>query len=165
MQTKLDRISEVAKERKNGTIHNLVYLLNKENLAECFTLLKKNKASGIDGTTISDYESNLDKNLVDLVKRMKRQAYKPKPVRRVYIPKSNGKQRPLGIPPVEDKLVQIGITRILEAIYENDFLEFSYGFRPGRSAHDAVEAAREYIEAGYQWTVDIDLEKFFDYPS
>ncbi len=127
METKLNLITEKARNDKRYKFNNLAYLLNEVNLRDCFLMLKTGKAAGIDEISLEDYEKNIGKNLKDLVERMKKQAYKPKPVKRVYIPKANGKKRPLGIPSTEDKIVQMGIMRILEAIYENDFVEQSYG--------------------------------------
>jgi retron-type reverse transcriptase len=101
-------------------------------------MLKEGKARGIDGVRTEEYGQGLDENLKELVGRMKRQAYHPQPVRRTYIPKANEKLRPLGIPSTEDKIVHMGLARILESIYEGDFLDFSYGFRPSRSGHQAA---------------------------
>ncbi len=139
METKLRLIAEIAAKDKKCRFNNLLHLLSVENLRDCFYLLKRDRASGIDGITMAEYEANLQRNLEDLVGRMKRWQYRPQAVRRVYIPKGDGKQRPLGIPSVEDKVVQMGVARILTAIYEKDFLNFSYGFRPGRSCHDALD--------------------------
>jgi group II intron reverse transcriptase/maturase len=163
MQTELFQISEIAKERREGRIKNLVYLLSEEGLAECFAMLKRGKASGIDGIDIGDYEKDLPYNLKDLVEKMKRQAYKPQPVRRVYIPKSNGRSRPLGIPAIEDKIVQLGISRILGAIYENDFFDFSYGFRPNKDSHGALEELNKIITSKpINHIIDADIRGFFD---
>lgn len=101
--------------------------------------LKKNKAPGIDGVTVREYEVRLEENLKELLTRLKGKKYRPQPVRRTYIPKDGKGLRPLGIPTVEDKIVQMGIKKILEAIYEQDFMEVSYGFRPGRSCHNALD--------------------------
>jgi group II intron reverse transcriptase/maturase len=139
-------------------------LLNEENLKECFGLLKKGKAAGVDGVTLEEYEVNLDENLRGLVERMKRQAYKPQPVRRTYIPKANGKMRPLGIPAIEDKIVQKGMTRILEAVYEADFLDCSYGFRPNRSPHQALKQLNKIIMTQpINHIIDADIKGFFDH--
>ena len=139
MRTKLNLITEIARKDRKCTFNNLVHLLNVENFKECFFELKKGKASGIDGVTLQEYEEELDNNLEDLVARMKRFSYRPQPVRRVYIPKASGGKRPLGIPAVEDKIVQMGIAKILQAIFEVDFLDFSYGFRPSRNCHQALD--------------------------
>lgn len=164
METKLRLISEIARKDKKCRFNNLIYLLNADSLRTCFYLLKKGKAVGIDETTLEDYEANLEKNLQDLVERMKRQAYKPKPVRRVYIPKANGKMRPLGIPSVEDKTVQMGITRILTAIWEEDFLDSSFGFRPKRNCHEALKRMDDifYLGRWVDYIIDADIKGFFD---
>jgi RNA-directed DNA polymerase len=145
MQTKLNLISEIAKRDGKSCNSNLAYLMSAENLKECFGLLKKGKAAGIDGISFKDYEEKLNYNREDLVARMKNQSYKPQPVRRTYIPKADGKQRPLGIPSIEDKIVQKSMARILGAIYENNFLDFSYGFRPNRSCHHALEKIKSLV--------------------
>ncbi len=163
MQTKLSLITEIARRDSKCKINNAAYLLNAENLKECFMMLKRGKAAGIDGVSVEDYEKNLDENLGNLVEKMKRQAYKPQPVRRTYIPKANGNMRPLGIPSVEDKIVQIGIARILEAIYEVDFLDFSYGFRPNRNCHQALKRLNQVIMIKpINHIIDADIKGFFD---
>jgi len=163
MQTKLNLITEVAKGDKKCKINNAAYLLDVPNLKECYGLLKKGKATGIDGVSVEDYGKNLDKNLESLVESMKRQAYKPQPVRRTYIPKANGKLRPLGIPSIEDKVVQKGMARILNAIYEVDFLDVSYGFRPNRSCHQALERLDKIIMTKLvNHVIDADIKGFFD---
>lgn len=164
VQTKLDLISQRARKDPQGRINNIAYLLNEENLRDCFGQLKKGKAAGVDGVTLEEYESNLDENLQELVGRMKRQAYKPQPVRRTYTPKANGQQRPLGIPAIEDKIVQKGMTRILEAIYEADFLECSYGFRAGRGCHQALKSLDKIIMTKpINHIIDADIKGFFDH--
>jgi group II intron reverse transcriptase/maturase len=126
-------------------------------------MLKKGRATGVDGVSLEKYDENLERNLTNLVKKLKEQAYKPKPVKRVYIPKANGKMRPLGIPSVEDKIVQMGITKILTAIWEVDFLDNSYGFRPKRSCHQALEKLRETIMTKrVDHIIDADIKGFFD---
>lgn len=163
MQTKLNLISEFAKRDEKSRLDNLAYLLSEENLKECFGMLKKGKAAGIDGVMVEEYGKNLDPNLKELVKRMKAQSYRPQPVRRTYIAKANGKLRPLGIPAVEDKIVQRGIARVLEAIYEVDFLDFSYGFRPHRSCHQALKRLDQVIMTQpINHIIDADIKGFFD---
>lgn len=139
MQTKLNLISEIAKRVGESCNNNLAYLMSAVNLEEYFGLLKKGKTTGIDGVSLKDYEENLNCNLEGLVTRMKNQSYKPQPVRRTFIPKADGKLRPLGIPSIEVKIIQKAMARILGAIYGNDFLDFSYGFRPNRSCHHATK--------------------------
>ena len=159
MQTKLSLITEVARGDRRCTIKNLAYLLNVENLRECYGTLKRGRAPGVDGMSVEDYGQRLDENLADLVTRMKRQAYKPQPVRRTYIPKANGKLRPLGIPAIEDKVVQTGMARILNAIYEVDFLDCSYGFRPGRSCHKALARLDQIIKTQpINHVIDADIK-------
>lgn len=163
METKLNLISKIAKKDKRCKFNNVVHLLNVQNLKGCFYLLKKNKAAGIDGVSYSEYAEDLENNLESLVKRMKSFSYRPQAVKRVYIPKLNGKQRPLGIPALEDKIVQMGITRILTAIYENDFLDFSYGFRVKRSSHDALKRLDNMImRKPVNYIIDADIKGFFD---
>lgn len=163
MQTKLNLISEFAKRDEKSRLNNLAYLLGEENLKQCFGMLKKGKAAGIDGMSVEEYEQNVESNLKELVRRMKAQSYHPQPVRRTYIAKANGKMRPLGIPAVEDKIVQRGIARILEAIYEVDFLDFSYGFRPHRSCHQALKRVDQIIMTQpINHIIDADIKGFFD---
>ena len=163
MATKLAFIRERTKADPKRRWTTLVHLLNEANLKECFYELKRTAAPGIDGETMHEYEERLDENLADLVQRLKQKSYRPQPVRRVYIPKDRNQKRPLGIPTVEDKIVQMAITKILGAIWETDFLEVSYGFRPGRSAHQALaELDRIIMTEPIQAVVDMDIEKFFD---
>ena len=145
MQTELNLITELVKRDGKCRVNNVAYLLDEENLGECFRMLKKGKAAGIDDVGVEEYEQDRETNLKKLVSRMKVQAYKPLPVRRTYIAKANGKMRPLGIPAVEAKIVQLGIARILGAIFEVDFLDFSYGFRPQRSCHQAPNQLNEIM--------------------
>jgi group II intron reverse transcriptase/maturase len=163
MDTKLAFIRERTKQDPKRRWTTLVHHLNEANLKECFYELKRTAAPGIDGVTIEEYEERLDENLANLVRRLKQKAYRPQPVRRVYIPKDHNQSRPLGIPTVEDKIVQMAIKKILEAIWEGDFLDGSYGFRPRRSAHQAVERLdRILMTEPIQAVVDMDIEKFFD---
>lgn len=163
METKLRLIMEIAVTDRKHKFNNLIHMLNEISLRECFYLLKKDKAPGIDDVTFVEYEENLEANIKDLVARMKRFSYRPQAVRRVYIPKTNGKWRPLGIPALEDKIVQMGIARILTAIYEADFVDFSYGFRPGKSCHQALDRVDKII-MGYpiNHVIDADIKGFFD---
>lgn len=165
MQTKLARIAEIAGKQPLERFTSLAHLLNEEMLRDCHKALSGNKAPGIDSTTKEEYAANLEHNIKDLVERLKRKAYRPQPVKRVYIPKpGKSEKRPLGIPAYEDKIVQMGLTRILEAIYEQDFLDFSYGFRPGRSCHDALKVLNFIIETRkVNYVVDADIKGFFDH--
>ncbi len=152
-----------AKEDPECKFTSLAHLLTKDFLKECFGELKKGKSPGIDGVTVGEYAKKLDENVTDLVARLKTKQYKPQPVLRVYIPKSNGDKRPLGIPAVEDKIVQMSIKMILEAIFEQDFIDTSYGFRPNRSCHDAlIELDQIIMNAPVNFVVDMDISKFFD---
>jgi group II intron reverse transcriptase/maturase len=163
METKLTLITRIVKGDPKVKIHNLMCLLSEEHLRESYHLLKRGRACGVDGVGIETYGEKLESNLSQLVNQLKEGKYKPQPVRRTYIPKANGKKRPLGIPTVEDKLVQQCLTRILEAIYEPEFLDHSYGFRPGRSAHDALKRLDKMIMTEpVNYLIDADIKGFFD---
>ena len=132
-------------------------------MLEAYRLTRKDGAPGIDGVTAADYEVNLEANLLDLLDRIKSGRYRAPPVRRAYIPKADGSQRPLGIPTFEDKVAQRAVTMVLEEIYEQDFLPCSYGFRPGRSAHQALRTLQNVLWAKrLYWVLDIDIRKYFD---
>jgi len=132
-------------------------------MREAYRLTRKDGAPGIDGATAEDYERNLEANLLDLLERIKSGRYHTPPVRRAYIPKADGTRRKLGIPTFEDKVAQRAVTMMLEAVYEQDFLPCSYGFRPGRSAHQALRALQNVLWAKrLYWVVDIDIRKYFD---
>ncbi len=164
VQTKLQRIAKKASTDKDCQFTSLYHLMNKELLLECFAQLKGKAASGIDNITKDQYATHLDANLDNLVERLHKMAYKPQPVLRVYIPKPGSKQqRPLGIPAFEDKLVQSGLVKILQAIYEQDFLADSYGFRPNKSCHDALRALSQTVEnQPINYIVEADIKGFFD---
>src|SRR6266700_2236764 len=142
----LERIRRVAKERKKEKFTSLLHHISIDLLDEAFFELKEEAAPGVDGLTWTEYEQNLDRNLEDLHARVHRGAYRALPSRRVYIPKPDGRQRPLAVAALEDKIVQRATVAVLNAIYEEDFLGFSYGFRPGRGAHDAMDALVVAIE-------------------
>jgi len=132
-------------------------------MLEAYRTTRKDGATGIDGVTAADYAESLEVNLLDLLDRIKSGRYRAPPVRRTYIPKADGSQRPLGIPTFEDKVAQRAIVMLLEAIYEQDFLSCSYGFRPGRSAHDALHDLRTaFMTRGVRWVLDIDIRRYFD---
>ena len=161
--TKLGLITERAKRDSKCKFSTLAYLLNEGFLLACFRELKVNKAPGIDGITVQQYEENLYENIIDLVGRLKGKKYRPQPARRVYIPKDEKSKRPLGILVVEDKIVQMGMKKILGAIYEVDFSDISYGFRSGRSCHDALETLDKTVfRKPVNYIVDVDIEKYFD---
>lgn len=164
METKLIRIAELAKTNPKMKFTSLAHLLNEESLKRCHHELPSGKATGIQRITKEEYAENLEENIADLVKRMKRNGYKPVPVRRTYIAKAGtDKKRPLGIPEHEDKIVQRGMVEILNAIYEPIFLDCSFGFRPNRNCHDALKILNVYIEKRYtNFIVDVDIKGFFD---
>jgi len=164
VETKLKRIAEKARKDPKCRFTSLFHLMNFDLLWGCFWELKKCKASGIDQVTKDTYAEDLMGNLDDLIGRLHRMAYIPQPVLRVYIPKpGSDKMRPLGIPAMEDKLVQSGLSKILKAIYEQDFIEDSYGFRPNRGCHDALRTLNQTIEhKGTEYVVEADIKGFFD---
>jgi RNA-directed DNA polymerase len=130
----------------------------------CWHGLNKDAASGVDGLTAETYATNLEGNIADLAERVKAGRYRAKLVRRVYIPKENGKERPLGIPALEDKLVQLACAKLLGAIYEEDFLDCSHGYRPGRSAKDAVRDLSVTLTTGtFGYLVEADIRGFFEH--
>jgi group II intron reverse transcriptase/maturase len=141
----------------------LHHVLDLEWMLEAYRATRKDGAAGIDGATAADYAERLEANLLDLLDRIKSGRYQAPPVRRSYIPKADGSQRPLGIPTFEDKVAQRAIVMLLEAIYEQDFLSCSYGFRRGRSAHDALHDLRTALMTqGMRWVLDIDIKRYFD---
>jgi group II intron reverse transcriptase/maturase len=142
---------------------SLNHVLDLEWMLEAYRTTRKDGATGIDGVTAATYAENLEANLLDLLDRIKSGRYQAPPVRRSYIPKADGSQRPLGIPTFEDKVAQRAIVMMLEPIYEQDFLPCSYGFRPGRSAHDALQGLRTALMTqGLRWVLDIDIKRYFD---
>lgn len=164
METKLERIAQIAKSNPKERFTSLIHLINKETLMQCHEEMNGRKASGVDEVTKAEYEENLEANVEDLIAIMKRQAYKPQPAKRVYIPKpGTDKKRPLGIPAYEDKLVQAALAKILNAIYEQDFMECSFGFRPNRGCHDALKLLNKIVnDRDIRYVVDTDIKGFFD---
>jgi group II intron reverse transcriptase/maturase len=161
--TSLRRISEKAKQEPKLQFTSLAHLLKVELLREAYSRLRKDASPGIDGVTAGEYEKNLEGNLQALHQRLREGKYRAQPVRRVYIKKENGKERPLGIPALEDKVVQKAAVLVLEAIYEQDFLPCSFGFRPGRGQHDALEAVQRAIAGGrVSYVLDADIKGYFD---
>ena len=159
----LERIRRVAKERKKEKFTSLLHHISIDLLDEAFFELKEEAAPGVDGLTWTEYEQNLDRNIEDLHARVHRGAYRALPSRRVYIPKPDGRQRPLAVAALEDKIVQRATAAVLNAIYEEDFLGFSYGFRPGRGTHDALNALCVAIERKkVNWILDADIRSFLD---
>jgi len=162
-QTKLALISELARKEPQMQFTSLAHLLDERFLKECYYSLGRDRASGIDGVSWKEYGEQLDENLENLVARMKAKRYKPLPARRVYIPKNEHEKRPLGLPALEDKIVQKGISRILETIYEADFLDCSYGFRPDRNCHQALNAVDKTIMTrSINHIIEADIKGFFD---
>jgi RNA-directed DNA polymerase len=163
-QTSLRGIAEKAKADKQYRFRDIYRCLNVEFLMNCYGALNKDAASGVDGMTWQKYAENLHANVEALVERLKSKRYRAKLVRRHYIPKEDGKERALGIPVIEDKLLQAACARILAAIYEQDFLAFSYGYRPERSAKDAVYDLTFYLQFGrHRYVVEADIRGFFDH--
>ncbi len=159
----LERIRQAARERKKERFTALLHHIGTAHLAAAFSELTENAAAGVDGLTWRDYAADLERRLEDLCGRVHRGAYRPLPSRRVYIPKPDGRERPLAVAALEDKIVQRATAAVLGAIYEEDFLGFSYGFRPGRGAHDALDALVVAISSSkVNWIVDADIQSFFD---
>jgi retron-type reverse transcriptase len=159
----LDRIRNVAKERKKEKFTALFHHISIDLFAEAFYELKENAAPGVDQLTWKDYEADFERHIEDLHNRVQRGAYRALPSRRVYIPKPDGRQRPLAVAALEDKIVQRAVVALLSTIYEEDFLGFSYGFRPGRGAHDALDALCVGIHGKkVSFILDADIRSFFD---
>lgn len=163
MRTSLRGIANRARQDKRARFRDLYRLLNEENLRGCFYHLRRSAAPGVDKVTFEEYERDLTANLVNLVERLKEKRYRAKLVRRKYIPKANGKLRPLGIPALEDKLLQAAAAQVLTAIYEQDFLECSWGYRPKRGPREASRALAGRLYCGrIGWVVEADIRGFFD---
>ena len=163
MSQRLDGVRKAAKGRKQEQFTALLHHLSVDLLRDSFYALKRQASPGVDGVTWQEYETGVEDRLVDLHSRVHRGAYRAQPSRRVYIPKSDGRQRPLGIMVLEDKIVQHAVVTILNQIYEVDFKGFSYGFRPGRSPHQALDALAVGLERKkVNWVLDADIRGFFD---
>ena len=163
MSQGLDGVRKVAKERKQERFTALLHHLNVDLLRDSFYALQRKASPGVDGVTWQEYETGLEDRLADLHSRVHRGAYRAKPSRRVFIPKADGRQRPLGIAALEDKVVQQAVVTILNQIYEVDFKGFSYGFRPGRGPHQALDALTVGIQRKrVNWVLDADIRGFFD---
>lgn len=162
--TKLERIASMAKAMPGVALSTLAHHIDVEWLREAYRRTRKDGAPGIDGQTAEQYAERLEDNLASLLQRVKSGAYRAPPVRRVHIPKGDGSQtRPIGIPTFEDKVLQRAVAMVLEAVYEQEFHDFSYGFRPGRSAHQAsrtLDSAAMRMRGG--WVLEVDVQKFFD---
>jgi RNA-directed DNA polymerase len=163
MSPELLKVAERAQREPTGRFHALAHLLDEPALERAYHRLRKEAAVGVDGITKEQYGQDLERNLQDLHERLRSQRYRHQPIRRVHIPKDQGTTRPIGVSAVEDKLVQDALREVLEAIYEQDFLPSSYGFRPKRSAHDAVRALDRAVHRGeVKWILEADVQSFFD---
>jgi RNA-directed DNA polymerase len=164
ISTSQARIAELARIHQDKPLRSLAHHVDLAWMREAFVRTRRDGAVGVDGITADAYEADLDANLMALIDRMKSGTYRAPPVRRAHIPKGDGSEtRPIGIPTFEDKVAQRAIAMLLEPIYELDFYDFSYGFRPGRSAHQALDALMEGVrELGGGWILDVDVSKFFD---
>ncbi len=164
VSTRLQRIVKMAREHRERAFRSLHHVIDLDWLHEAYRRTRKSGAVGIDGQTAAEYETNLESNLQSLLDRFKSGRYKAPPVRRVYIPKGDGKKtRPIGIPTLEDKVLQRAVAMVLEAIYEQDFLDCSFGFRPNRSAHGVLFHLRRGLMAMKgAWILDVDVQGFFD---
>lgn len=163
LSPELRRVAERARREPEGRFNSLAHLIDEGALARAYHRLRKNAAVGVDGVTVEQYGQDLERRLGDLHRRLKARQYRHQPIRRVHIPKGKGKTRPIGIGTTEDKIVQGALREVLEAVYEQDFYDCSYGFRPGRSAHDAVRALKEAMGYGRtSWILEADIVSFFD---
>lgn len=163
MSTELRKVAERAKREPAGRFHSLAHLIDVELLAGAFARLRNDAAVGVDGITKEHYGQELESKLKDLHERLRTKRYRHQPIRRVHIPKEKGRTRPIGISTIEDKVVQNALRTVLEAVYEQDFLDCSYGFRPGRSAHEAVRALTRAVDVGEaNWILEFDIASFFD---
>src|SRR5437667_879853 len=159
----LHGVRQAAKDRKQERFTALLHHLSLGLLRDSFYALKRQASPGVDGVTWQEYEAGVEDRLIDLHSRVHRGAYRARPSRRVYIPKADGRQRPLGIAALEDKIVQQAVVTVLNQIYETDFLGFSYGFRPGRNPHQALDALTVAIERKrVNWVLDADIRNFYD---
>jgi RNA-directed DNA polymerase len=161
---KIERIAALAKQSPQMSFTTLAHYIDTDWLREAYRRTRKDGAAGVDAQTAAEYATNLEDNLRSLLDRAKSGTYRAPPVRRVHIPKGDGTQtRPIGIPTFEDKVLQRAVAMVLEAVYEQDFLDCSYGFRPGRSAHDALNTLRNQMMSLHGgWVLEVDVEKFFD---
>jgi group II intron reverse transcriptase/maturase len=163
MSTGLQKVAERAKREPAAKFHSLAHLIDVDLLGRAYARLRKNAAVGLDGITKEQYGQDLEENLRDLHERLRTKKYRHQPIRRVHIPKDKGTTRPIGISSTEDNVVQTALREVLEAIYEQDFLDCSYGFRPRRSAHDAVRALTRAVDDGEaNYILEIDVASFFD---
>lgn len=158
LSLRLSWVNEAARRDKRARFTSLLHHIDEEALHRSFGSLRRNASAGVDGETVASYDRNLQENLRDLWERVHTGRYRALPVRRAYIPKPDGGQRPLGVPALEDKVVQGAVAEVLNAIYEVDFKGFSYGFRPGRSPHQALAALHTAVMSQYvNWVLDADI--------
>ena len=158
----LDRVRQTARTDKKARFTALLHHVDVDRLREAYRAINPKAATGVDGVTWLDYGADLEDNLSDLHRRVQGGSYRARPTRRAYIPKPDGRKRPLGVAVLEDKIVQRAVVEVLNGIYETDFLGFSYGFRPGRSAHDALDALAYGIDRKkVSWVLDADIRDFF----
>src|SRR5215475_4366886 len=163
MSTDINRIAELAKQDPKRQFFSIAHLITVEKMYEAFRSLRKDASAGIDGVTYEQYEAHAEENIRQLRQRLKEGKYRAQPLRRVYIPKEDGKQRPISIPALEDKIVQKTVVDLLNAIYEQDFLDCSYGFRPGRGQHQALdEIGRIICNRPIAWVLEIYIRSYFD---
>jgi group II intron reverse transcriptase/maturase len=163
ISTRLQRIATLAKKSPDMVLYSLHHHIDLAWLQKAYQRTRKSGAAGVDGQTAQEYAKHLDENLTSLLNRFKSGKYRAPPVRRVHIPKGDGKTRPLGIPTFEDKVLQRAVAMLMEAVYEQDFLDCSYGFRPGRSAHKALAHLKETLESmGGGWVYEVDIQAFYD---
>lgn len=162
--TPLSRLTELAEEDPARRFYSIAHFLTPRELYEAFKGLRKNASAGVDGLTFHEYQKELGRNLQDLWRRLRSRKYRAQPLRRVYIPKEDGKsERPISIPALEDKIVQAATVRLLNAIYEVDFLDCSYGSRPGRDAHQALDEIRRVLYSeGIRYVLELDIKSYFD---
>ena len=163
ISTRLERIALLARHLRDQPLTTLAHHIDLEWMREAYRRTRKDGAMGVDGQNAEQYPIHQEDNLRSLLERAKSGTYRAPPVRRVYIPKDKGEARPLGIPTFEDKVMQRAIAMVLEAVYEQDFLDCSYGFRPGRSAHQALDAFEgEAMRMSGGWVIELDIRKYFD---
>ena len=157
------KVAQRANRDPEGKFNSLAHLMDEEALTRAYRRLRKTAAPGVDGLTVEQYGQNLEENIRSLHQRMKAMKYRHQPVKRVLIPKDGGRTRPIGISTTEDKIVQGAIAEVLQAVYEQDFLESSYGFRPKKRAHDAIRVLNQAAQAGeVNWLLEADIQSFFD---
>ena len=162
ISTRLARIAELARKHPERAFMSLHHVIDVAWLREAYRRTRKNAAVGVDGQTAEQYAKHLEGNLADLLARFRAGTYRAPPVRRVHLPKGDGRTRPIGVPTFEDKILQRAVAMVLEGIYEQDFHPGSYGFRPGRSAHDALGELREGLMPKGGWVLEVDIRSFFD---